>query len=123
MVQASNVIDKLSDAEVQRIRKAWSADTTAYEGWSAELPEAGQCAVTALLVQDIIGGVLLRALVNGESHYWNKTDDGVEVDLTRAQFQLPIVIEDVVERERDYLLGNKATVIRYGTLTHQFHAN
>lgn len=37
MVQASNIIDKLSDAEVQRIRKAWSADTTAYEGWSTEL--------------------------------------------------------------------------------------
>lgn len=125
MVQASNIVGSLviPEATVQSIRDSWSKETTAYAGWSSELPEAGQCAVTALLVQDIVGGVLMRAVVNGESHYWNKMDNGTEIDLTRAQFQEPLVFEDVMERDRDYLIGNRATLMRYGTLTHNFYLN
>lgn len=123
MVQASNIADSviIPAVTVQSIRDSWSKETTAYSGWSSELPEAGQCAVTALLVQDIFGGVLMRAVVNGESHYWNKLDDGTEIDLTRAQFQEPLVFEDVIERDRGYLIGNRATLMRYGTLTHNFY--
>lgn len=88
---ASNIIPKQYQEVAQRIRTGWIADTSAYEGWSKEgVPaESGQCAITALLVQEIYGGVLNRALVNGESHYWNEIN-GEAVDLTRAQFTVPL---------------------------------
>lgn len=95
---------------------AWSQETTAYENWSPSLGEAGQCAVTALLVQDAYGGTLRRALVNGESHYWNYIPGLGHVDLTRKQFTAPVTIEGEMERERDYLLSNPATVQRYEIL-------
>jgi len=97
------------------VRRAWGADTTAASEWSAELPERGQCAVVALLLQDAYGGILKRALVNGESHYWNEIN-GEVVDLTRAQFTGELVIEDEVVRERDYVLSFPVTAARYKLL-------
>src|SRR5436309_819387 len=69
------------------VRQAWDATTSSDpDRWSAENPAWGQCAVTALLVQDFFGGELVRADVQGISHYWTRTPDGREVDLTRDQF-------------------------------------
>lgn len=98
------------------IEQGWYAGTSSNENWSYDLPEAGQCAVTALIVQDILGGELHRALVNGESHYWNQLDDGTVIDLTRSQFTTPLVIEDEVVRDREYVLSNAHTKHRYETL-------
>lgn len=100
----------------QLIEQGWFAGTSSNENWSYDLPEAGQCAVTALIVQDILGGELHRALVNGESHYWNQLDDGTVIDLTRSQFTTPLVIEDEVIRDREYVLSNAHTKHRYETL-------
>lgn len=98
------------------IEQGWFAGTSSNEDWSYDLPEAGQCAVTALIVQDILGGELRRALVNGESHYWNRLDDGTVIDLTRSQFTTPLVIEDEVVRDREYVLSSPRTKHRYETL-------
>ena len=55
-----------------RFRDAWHADTSfAPADWSPDNPAFGQCAVTALIVQDLFGGELLRACIAGGSHYWN----------------------------------------------------
>ena len=113
---ASNLSGDLHLSFITTVRNAWTADTTAFSGWSGTLPEKGQCAVTALLVQTMYGGFLNRAIVNGESHYQNTLPNGVEVDLTRSQFENPLTIEGVVTCERDYLLGNELTVQRYETL-------
>jgi hypothetical protein len=98
------------------IEQGWVADTSAADNWSYDRPEAGHCAVTALIVQDILGGELRRALVNGESHYWNRLEDGTIIDLTRSQFDAPLVIEDEVGRDRDYVLSNARTKHRYELL-------
>ncbi|MDQ6730583.1 MAG: hypothetical protein M3022_09835 [Actinomycetota bacterium] len=66
--------------------------------WSPENPARGQCAVTALVVQDLLGGEILIAEVHHTDgtrqsvHYWNRISDGVEVDLTREQFTASEVI-------------------------------
>lgn len=103
----------------QIMRACWSARTSAAtpEVWGEGPVSTGQCAVTALLFQDVFGGELLRSVVNGESHYWNLTEDGVEVDFTRSQFQVPLIFsEDTVIRDREYVLGNPNTAARYETL-------
>jgi hypothetical protein len=75
------------------IRTAWSAETAEDpSGWSADNPAKDQCAVTALLVRELLGGEILIANVvkDGrrlERHAWNRLDSGVEIDLTRSQFR------------------------------------
>jgi hypothetical protein len=69
------------------VRGSWSKETC-YPGcaneWNEANPAFGQCAVTALVVQDYLGGTLLYC--QHQHHYWNSTVRGEEVDFTREQF-------------------------------------
>jgi hypothetical protein len=76
------------------IYASWSLDTCDPSDvaiWSPAEPSRGQCAVTALVVHDLLGGELLEAEVHHADgspqgyHYWNRFA-GVDVDLTRRQF-------------------------------------
>ena len=74
------------------IREAWGRDTSDDpDEWSEENPARGQCAVTALLVRELLGGDILVASVlrDGrriERHAWNRLPSGLTLDLTREQF-------------------------------------
>lgn len=99
------------------VQGAWSRDTSiSPEAWSTERPWVGQCAVTALVIQDRCGGDLLRAEVAGVSHYWNRLPDGSEVDLTRMQFDSFVVDGPIQVRDRGYVLSFPDTVTRYERL-------
>jgi hypothetical protein len=77
----------------------------------------GQCAVTALLVQDRLGGRLLRTTVGGASHYLNETPDGERIDLTLEQFGPGATYDfEPIERQRDYVLSFPDTARRYELL-------
>lgn len=69
------------------IHEAWCAETAAPGTlWTPDVPSRGQCAVTALLLRDWLGGEILRADVDGAGHYWNRIPGMGEIDLTRDQF-------------------------------------
>lgn len=77
------------------ISACWSPETcdpVDLDDWTAAHPARGQCAVTALIVQDLLGGDLLLAEVRHADgsrqgvHYWNRLCGGLELDLTRSQF-------------------------------------
>jgi hypothetical protein len=76
----------------------------------------GQCAVSALVVQDFLGGCLLRCVVNGRSHYLNRLPSGEEVDLTIEQFGPWPVQGPATERRREYVLSFGETAGRYRLL-------
>jgi hypothetical protein len=97
------------------LRQAWTATTSASTDWTPERPSVGQCAVTALIVQDELGGVLLRTINANVSHYWNRLPDGSELDLTRDQFDVWEPGE-IVERDREYVLSFPETRRRYEEL-------
>lgn len=100
-----------------KLHHAWGVDTTASEAdWTPENPTLGQCAVTALVVQDHFGGDLMRGTVSNVSHYWNRLPDGSEIDLTREQFGPNPTIENATTRERSYVLSFEKTVVRYMAL-------
>jgi hypothetical protein len=75
------------------IRNSWSAETSEDpDAWPPDNPARDQCAVTALVVRELLGGEILIANVvrDGkrlERHAWNRLASGVEVDLTRGQFR------------------------------------
>lgn len=100
------------------LRAAWCAETsTSPEDWSPTNPALGQCAVTALAVQDALGGELLRSTVSGVSHYWNRLPSGQEIDLTFEQFDSGATLDATPEtRTREYTLSFPETARRYRTL-------
>jgi hypothetical protein len=106
-------LERLAAALAQAWRRESSADPA---GWSADNPAWGQCAVTALIVQDHCGGELLHGTVCGQSHYWNRLDSGREVDLTMAQFEGQGRPANAERRERDYVLSFPDTRKRYQRL-------
>jgi hypothetical protein len=76
-------VDKLERV----LRGSWGVDTCYpkdRERWSPDLPEVGQCFVTALIINDYLGG---RIAYNKKlKHYFNILPDGTIIDLTRKQF-------------------------------------
>jgi hypothetical protein len=79
------------DRVLAAIRGAWSAASSTR--WRPDAPATGQCSVTALLVQEILGGRLLKTPVEGAWHFYNEID-GQRLDLTDGQFARPIRYED-----------------------------
>jgi hypothetical protein len=101
----------------EALAQSWSRDTSAEpEVWSEQTPSRGQCAVTALVVQDLFGGELLRCDAEHTSHYWNRLPSGHEVDLTRHQFGPDFKPEFVEKRSRAYVLSFPDTIARYSKL-------
>ncbi|MEV6571960.1 alpha/beta hydrolase [Streptomyces sp. NPDC051577] len=87
----------LADLEAA-IRAGWSAETCSPDdveraAWTAGNPAWGHCDITALVVQDLVGGELMVGEVwsGGRQqgfHCWNVLPGGLCVDLTREQFRL-----------------------------------
>jgi hypothetical protein len=57
----------------QQLRRSWSIETSS--GWQPGNPASGQCGVTALVVQDKLGGEILKTDVNGA---WHSTTASME---------------------------------------------
>lgn len=127
--------DVLLGLEVQNFKKQLheiaAKDTSSDpDNWHEANPTWGHCAVAALLVQDLFGGTLLNAKVNGVSHYWNKLESGTEVDVTFEQFlneepyvgPLPLVTAETDGKQRDYVLSFPETKRRYELLKQRYSA-
>jgi hypothetical protein len=102
----------------EALEQAWSADTSFDPSrWSGENPAWGQCAVTALIIQDHFGGELLHAEIGGISHFWNRMPTGQELDFTRHQFgATPTKPLEADIESRDYVLSFPDTRARYRRL-------
>ncbi len=96
------------------------------KNWTLENPLWGHCAVVSLVAQNLFGGELLRASLEGtefaasRSHYWNRLPNGQEEDFTKAQFgdRYPIGLKAEV-RPRSYVLSYPETVVRYKLLAYR----
>ncbi len=109
------------------IQEAWSRETSSDpERWTPENPAWGQCAVTALIIQDFFGGGLMRVEVSDLiqfkvlSHYYNILPGDRVFDLTLDQFgsssDFVWSIHPAEERTREYVLSYPATRDRYQLL-------
>ena len=97
------------------LEKSWTKETCSLglkDIWTIDNKALGQCAVTALIVNDFLGGKIMRCMCESGSHYYNLIN-GEIVDLTDSQFK---EIPDYTlgeERTREYLLSNIDTKNRY----------
>lgn len=112
----------------QAVRSSWSAETSYIEDeWNSENPARGQCAVTSLVVQDYMGGDILRARTfcgnQRESHFYNCMEDGTTVDLTAEQYPTEQAFEeapldrDRYESMRAKLLSDPTTAQKYAVFS------
>ncbi|MEU5839107.1 hypothetical protein ABZ820_36340 [Streptomyces diacarni] len=118
------------------LRASWAADTCSPSDltgvpWRPNNPAWGHCDITALLVHDVFGGELVVGEVRQGSdprgyHWWNQLPSGVELDLTREQFQQGEVITaprvvarpqgPLARRWEEYLLLRARVAKRLGRL-------
>ena len=98
---------------------SWNLETCSkglIDKWNKENPSLGQCAITALIVNDFFGGKIMRCMASSGSHYYNLINNQI-IDLTVEQFlgEIP-EYENGEERTREYLLSNEDTKKRYEKL-------
>ncbi|HXV30842.1 MAG TPA: hypothetical protein VD840_10960 [Sinorhizobium sp.] len=75
----------------QALAQAWSPASSSR--YTAANPARGQCSVTALVVEDLFGGEILKTETAGGAHFYNRID-GERYDLTLSQFDGPIRYDD-----------------------------
>ena len=106
---------------VEALRKSWTRGTSySPERWTEKNPAVGQCAVTALIVQEELGGEIVRvaAVMSSEcseEHYYNLVD-GEVFDATREQFPSGTEMINEERVSRDYILSFPSTVRRHELL-------
>ena len=113
----------------EAIKQSWGKDTCyppSAESWIPENPALGQCAVTALVVRDYLGGDILNC--KSLHHHYNQLMDGIVVDLTKSQFPEGTLIQsDGIATDFDLLYGASAkkaeTENRYKILKRRVERN
>ncbi len=122
-----NILNMDLNTLEKALLKSWSKETSYCPAeWSELNPSFGQCAITALIVNDYFGGDIVWAeavLPNGQkiSHFFNMIK-GKEVDLTRSQFPEGTIVPKGIEKKksfastREYLMSYKNKNSRYTVL-------
>ena len=102
---------------------SWGADTALEDSdWMPSIPSLGQCAPTALVVQDFFGGEIWRAPLPQYRgfHHWNTNTIHATVDFTGGLLVYTGVLPEYIRGERRFrkeLLENPDVQRRYLTLS------
>jgi len=98
------------------LRQSWSLHSSSR--WTAENPARGQCAVTALVMNDHFGGEILKTrLPDGQWHFYNRILDE-RFDFTASQFPAAIQYGDIGSN-RDEVFAS-TTEVQYHSLAVAF---
>ncbi len=114
ITELKQILPKICRADTQQSKKEWTVAN----------PFQGHCAVVSLLVQDILGGSILWATLEGTgwagNHYWNLLPNGEEMDFTEDQFggNRPDLRGEI--RGRDFLLSSDDTKKKYHLLANRY---
>ncbi len=85
---------------INALSNSWSLESSTK--WSDYNPAKGQCGVTTLVVNDIIGGEIRKTKLTDEWHFYNIIN-GKRYDLTASQFNEDIEYMDIPSnREEAY---------------------
>lgn len=91
--------------------RVWSR--TSSSKWTPENPANGQCGVTALVVQDVLGGEIHKTKTPDGWHFYNRINDQRH-DFTASQFDSPIEYADIVSSREEAFSDTNAD--QYGYL-------
>lgn len=94
----------------QALLSSWSIQSSSK--WSMDNPARGQCGVTSLVVNDILGGKILKTKVHGNWHFYNLIS-GERVDFTASQFTKPIVYKDIKSNREEAFADTNESQYNY----------
>lgn len=100
------------------VRRSWSSGMSTK--WTLANPAAGQCSVTALVVQDHFGGRLLKTRVGDAWHFYNELA-GEACDFTSQQFTCPVEYTHAAATREEVLADTSAE--QYERMTKAFVTN
>ncbi|MEH7052484.1 YunG family protein [Bacillus pseudomycoides] len=72
--------------------QSWSIESSSK--WTVNNPAKGQCGVTALVINDLYGGEILKTELEEGWHFYNEIN-GKRYDFTESQFPISIEYMDV----------------------------
>ncbi len=85
---------------IKVLSKCWSAETSRY--YDDRTPKsAGQCSVSAMLIQDYFGGEVRKIHVGKIAHFFNFID-GTIIDSTADQFDCEINYDNFITISPDF---------------------
>jgi hypothetical protein len=90
--------------------RAWSIQSSTK--WIQENPARGQCGVTALVVNDILGGEILKTETPEGWHFYNRIN-GKRYDFTESQFEEKPVYLDMPSSRDEAFLDTNMEQYRY----------
>jgi hypothetical protein len=92
--------EKLVSNLYYALQHSWSKQSSSY--WTKNNPALGQCGVTALVVNDYLGGEILKTKLKEGWHFYNCIDAQV-IDFTEEQFiSPPVYLNFPSSREEAY---------------------
>ncbi|MCY9215471.1 hypothetical protein [Bacillus haynesii] len=77
---------------MKALYKSWSSDSSSK--WSQDNPAKGQCGVTALVVNEVLGGEIRKTKLTEGWNFYNFIN-GKRYDLTVSQFKEDILYMDI----------------------------
>ena len=80
--------------------------------WTPDNPTKGQCGVTAIVLFQVFGGDILKTVVDGQWHYYNRIN-GVRYDFTVDQFPEHPQYTDNPSSEAEALTDTNARQVNY----------
>lgn len=80
------------------LKKSWSLKTSSK--WTSDNPAEGQCGVTSLVVNDLLGGEIYKTRLPAGWHFYNMIDHA-RYDFTASQFKESILYEDVASNRSE----------------------
>jgi hypothetical protein len=91
---------------MEALTKSWSL--TSSSKWTSDNPANGQCGVTVLVVNDLLGGKIKKTELSEGWHFYN-TINGKRYDFTASQFKEDIDYMDLPSnREEAYADTNES---------------
>ncbi|PFA63066.1 hypothetical protein CN378_18705 [Bacillus sp. AFS015802] len=112
-------INQLGEA----LERSWSLKTSSK--WTADNPAKGQCGVTSLVVNDLLGGEIYKTLLPEGWHFYNRIDR-IRQDFTASQFNETIQYGDVLSNRDEAFQDtnlNQYTELKRTVLQHMEESN
>lgn len=130
LYQPSKILSKEEFEKIEKaLEKSWCGKTATFADmqnkWSEDNKARGQCLVTAVIINDLLGGKLVYDRAN--HHFWNELPDRTWQDFTRSQFKNGKVFSVTKYKTKDEILYDEhaiknKTAQRYKLLKQKFQA-
>ena len=95
---------------VKALSKSWSLESSSK--WSKENPAMGQCGVSTLVVNDILGGEIRKTKLPEGWHFYNIIN-GKRYDFTVSQFKEDIVYMDIPSNRAEAYMDTNEKQYKY----------